>query len=193
MSRSCSDVSDLRKGINIMKSSDRAAEKAPRRSGKRFNALDALIIIIIIAVLAVTLLAYLPGGILRLPEKNNVTVTYTIEVKGVKRELAAGIAVDDPVTEKGTSVSLGNISAEVEVTPYSTVRYDAASGEVVTDEYSGLSTLLITVTAQAGYDSSRGYTVNGRRIAIGAEYGISLPGFEGTGSCISITETGGSK
>ena len=110
-----------------MKSSDRAAEKAPRRSGKRFNALDALIIIIIVAVLAVTLLAYLPGGILRLPEKNNVTVTYTIEVKGVKRELAAGIAVDDPVTEKGTSVSLGNISAEVEVTPYSTVRYDAAS------------------------------------------------------------------
>lgn len=193
MSRSCSDVSDLRKGINIMKSSDRAAEKAPRRSGKRFNALDALIIIIIVAVLAVTLLAYLPGGILRLPEKNNVTVTYTIEVKGVKRELAAGIAVDDPVTEKGTSVSLGNISAEVEVTPYSTVRYDAASGEVVTDEYSGLSTLLITVTAQAGYDSSRGYTVNGRRIAIGAEYGISLPGFEGTGICISITETGGSK
>lgn len=69
MSRSCSDVSDLRKGINIMKSSDRAAEKAPRRSGKRFNALDALIIIIIVAVLAVTLLAYLPGGILRLPEK----------------------------------------------------------------------------------------------------------------------------
>ena len=193
MSRSCSDVSDLRKGINIMKSSDRAAEKAPRRSGKRFNALDALIIIIIVAVLAVTLLAYLPGGILRLPEKNNVTVTYTIEVKGVKRELAAGIAVDDPVTEKSTSVSLGNISAEVEVTPYSTVRYDAASGEVVTDEYSGLSTLLITVTAQAGYDSSRGYTVNGRRIAIGAEYCISLPGFEGTGSCISITETGGSK
>ncbi len=193
MSRSCSDVSDLRKGINIMKSSDRAAEKAPRRSGKRFNALDALIIIIIVAVLAVTLLAYLPGGILRLPEKNNVTVTYTIEVKGVKRELAAGIAVNDPVTEKGTSVSLGNISAEVEVTPYSTVRYDAASGEVVTDEYSGLSTLLITVTAQAGYDSSRGYTVNGRRMAIGAEYSISLPGFEGTGSCISITETGGSK
>lgn len=193
MSRSCSDVSDLRKGINIMKSSDRAAEKAPRRSGKRFNALDALIIIIIVAVLSVTLLAYLPGGILRLPEKNNVTVTYTIEVKGVKRELAAGIAVDDPVTEKSTSVSLGNISAEVEVIPYSTVRYDAASGEVVTDEYSGLSTLLITVTAQAGYDSSRGYTVNGRRIAIGAEYGISLPGFEGTGNCISITETGGSK
>lgn len=193
MSRFCSDVSDIRKGINIMKSSDHAAEKAPRRSGKRFNALDALIIIIIVAVLAVTLLAYLPGGILRLPEKNNVTVTYTIEVKGVKRELAAGIAVDDPVTEKGTSVSLGNISAEVEVTPYSTVRYDAASGEVVTDEYSGLSTLLITVTAQAGYDSSRGYTVNGRRIAIGAEYGISLPGFEGTGGCISITETGGSK
>ena len=130
MSRFCSDVSDIRKGINIMKSSDRAAEKAPRRSGKRFNALDALIIIIIVAVLAVTLLAYLPGGILRLPEKNNVTVTYTIEVKGVKRDLAAGIAVDDPVTEKGTSVSLGNISAEVEVTPYSTVRYDAASGAV---------------------------------------------------------------
>ena len=59
------------------------------------------------------------------------------------------------------------------------------------DEYDELSTLLITVKSNAKSNSSSGYSIGGRRIAIGAESALSLPGFEGTGSCISITEISG--
>ena len=179
-----------------MNSADGSAERSRRRgktrSGRRFNVLDVIIILIIVAVLALTLLAYLPGGLFRLAQNSsNATIIYTVEIKGVKRELAKGISVGDPVTEKETSINLGSVSAEVEVMPYSQVRYDAASGEVVLDEYEELSTLLITVTADAKSDPSKGYSIGGRRIAIGAEYKLSLPGFEGTGNCISITEISG--
>ena len=176
-----------------MNNADGSVKKAPHkgRSGRRFNLLDALIILIVVAVIALVLRAYLPGGLFRLAESSDVTIIYTVEVTGVKRELAAGIAVGDKVTEKGTAVFLGNVSAEVEVTPFSQVRYDADSGEVVMDEYDELSTLLITVKSNAKSNSSSGYSIGGRRIAIGAEYALSLPGFEGTGSCISITEISG--
>lgn len=177
------------KGIIIMNVTDRTDEKKVRRSGYRFNVLDALIAVIILAVVALTLFAYLPSGLSHFSStKNDATISYTIEIKGVRRELIEGIAVNDPVTEKGSAVALGKVSAEVEVSPASRVRYDAASGEVVVDELSDVSDILITVTSAAGYDKSRGYTVGGHRIAVGAEYTLSLPGFEGTGTCISINE-----
>lgn len=174
-----------------MKTTERPAENE-RRKGYRFNILDAFIAVVIAAVVIVTLLAYLPSGIFKKSsEKNSISVTYTIEIKNVKRELASGIAVGDPVTEKGTAVRLGNVGAEVEVAPHSQVRYDAASGEVVLDELADYSDLLITITASAAYNASSGYTVNGKRIAVGAAYRLSMPGFEGSGKCISITEVAG--
>lgn len=180
-----------------MNTSERPAEKKPHRKGYRFNILDALIAVIIAAVVIVLLLAYLPSGLFGgSADKSGISVTYTIEIKNVRRELASGISVGDPVTEKSTAVSLGGVSAEVEVVPYSQVRYDPVSGEVVLDEYADYSDLLITITAPAAYSTSRGYTVNGRRIAVGAAYRISMPGFEGYGQCISITEVavnGGTK
>lgn len=157
----------------------------------RFNILDALIIIIAAAVAAVLLMAYLPGGLARISSDGDTTIIYTVEVQGVKRDLASGISVNDSVTEKQTSVALGRVSSEVEVTAYNYVRYDTKTGEVVLDEYDDLATILITITADARSDGSRGYTVNGCRIAIGAEYSLSSPNFEGIGTCISISEISG--
>jgi hypothetical protein len=49
-----------------------------------------------------------------------------------------------------------------------------------------LSNVLLTITAEARIDEVKGYLVDGRRIAVGADYFIDLPGFEGRGECISI-------
>ena len=77
--------------VNNMNNADGSVKKAPHkgRSGRRFNLLDALIILIVVAVIALALLAYLPGGLFRLAESSDVTIIYTVEVTGVKRELAA--------------------------------------------------------------------------------------------------------
>ena len=71
-----------------MNVTDRADEKKVRRSGYRFNVLDALIAVIILAVVALTLFAYLPSGLSHFSStKNDATISYTIEIKGVRREL----------------------------------------------------------------------------------------------------------
>lgn len=183
--------------VKTMNSSDKSTKKKSNHGGYRFNILDALIAVVIFAVIGVVLVAYLPGGLSATSGgKGSVTVTYTIEIKNVDRKLADWITVGDTVTERASAVDLGRVSAEVEVSPSGIVRYDPASGEVIIDEAEDTSDILITVTATAKYDASRGYTVNGKRLAVGTNYSISLPKFEGNGECIGIIEissNGGAK
>lgn len=176
--------------VTTMNSSERSTVKRSDRRGYHFNILDAIIVLVILAVIAVILVAYLPGGLSASDSgRGSVTVTYTLEIKGAQRKLADWIAVGDTVTERTSAVGLGRVSAEVEVSPAGVVRFDPTSGEVIIDEAEDLSDLLITITTTAKYDPSRGYTVNGKRLAVGAVYSVSLPRFEGAGECIGIIET----
>ncbi len=187
----------MRVMVAKMNSSDKSTAKKTDLRNYRFNILDALIAVVILVVIAVVLVAYLPGGLSASGNnRENVTVTYTIEIKGINRKLADWIIVGDTVTDRDTAIDIGRISAEVEVSHAGIVRYDPTSGEVIIYEAEDTSDLLITVTANAKYDVSRGYTVNGKRLAVGADYSISLPKFEGNGECIGIIEissNGGAK
>lgn len=152
-----------------------------------FSIIDALIILIVAAVLIVVISAYSGGGNISFTSEK-ATIMYTVEIEGIDPALASSIAVGDGVVDEN-GYSLGAVAAGVEVDSFFEISYDPATGEVISSEHPRLSNILITITAEAEIDSIGGYVVDGRRIAVGAEYQLDLPGFEGRGRCISIIES----
>lgn len=162
-------------------------QKKPSRRGnakKRFSLIDAIILVVAVALIILIVFAY--AGSLDISFSTKKTsITYTIEIQGIDPALAANIAVGAAVIDEN-GYSLGNVAAGVEVDSYFEVSYDPVSKEVVSSEHPALSNVLLTITAEAKVDDVKGYLVDGRRIAVGAEYFVDLPGFEGKGECISI-------
>lgn len=153
---------------------------------RRFNILDAIIILVFLSAVGLVIAVYSPLDIFG-NSGEKTKITYTVEIQGVDPALAAGIAVGDTVmNEKGYVI--GQVASPVEVDAYSEYYYNSVSGEVEYAEHPDLSNLLIVITLNADSDQERGFSTNGLRIAVGAEYTLVLPGFEGEGSCISIIE-----
>lgn len=161
-------------------------KKAKKAGGSRhrFNALDAVLILMAIAAAGLLIAVYSPSALFGNTGKT-ARITYTVELTAVDPGLAAAVRVGDEVTD-GNGYAIGQVAAEVEVAPYQIVSYSADGDEVILAEHPTLSNLLITISAEAADNGESGYTVNGRRIAIGAGYTLVLPGFEGSGNCIGI-------
>ena len=57
-------------------------------------------------------------------------------------------------------------------------------------EYPDRYDLVVTVTADAVFTEGVGYTVNGRRVAVGTQFYLMFPDYLGQGYCISMRELG---
>jgi len=170
----------------IKKRSASKSERSSRRSG--FNLLDALILVCLVATVALVVLVYSPAEIFNL-RSNDVTIIYSINVSGVPADYAATINVSDIVTDK-EGYNLGVVASDVEVEPHVIYEYrenSDGSGSIVEIVHPELVDLIITVSAKADINSD-GYTVDGKRIALEAEYDIVLPEFVSKGICISLSE-----
>ncbi|MCQ2353543.1 MAG: DUF4330 domain-containing protein [Clostridia bacterium] len=152
----------------------------------RFNVLDAVLIVILLVAAALVVAVYSPLDIFGSSAKKT-KITFTVEIEGVDASLASKIAVGDTVMN-GNSCFLGTVVSPVEVEADSKFFYNPATGETEYAEHPDLSDLLIVITVNADTDAERGFSVNGVRLAAGAEYSLVLPGFEGEGTCISIIE-----
>lgn len=170
----------------IKKRSASKSERSSRRSG--FNLLDALILVCLVATVALVVLVYSPAEIFNL-RSNDVTIIYSINVSGVPADYAATINVSDIVTDE-EGYNLGVVASDVEVEPHVIYEYrenSDGSGSIVEILHPELVDLIITVSAKADINSD-GYTVDGKRIALEAEYDIVLPEFVSKGICISLSE-----
>lgn len=170
----------------IKKRSASKSERSSRRSG--FNLLDALILVCLVATVALVVLVYSPAEIFNL-RSNDVTIIYSINVSGVPADYAATINVSDIVTDE-EGYNLGVVASDVEVEPHVIYEYrenSDGSGSIVEIVHPELVDLIITVSAKADINSD-GYTVDGKRIALEAEYDIVLPEFVSKGICISLSE-----
>lgn len=162
------------------------SKKSSRHSGgkKRFSMIDAIILIVVAVLVTIVVFSYVGGLDISFSAKKT-SITYTIELQGIDPTLAANIAVGAAVIdEKGHS--LGTVAAGVEVDSYFEISYDPVSKEVISYEHPTLSNVVLTITAEAIVDDVKGYLVDGQRIAVGAEYFIDLPSFEGKGECVSV-------
>jgi hypothetical protein len=164
----------------------RKSEKKQRKNN--FNILDALIIVAVLALITVTVLVYSPTEILNL-NSDNTTVMYSVCISGVSANYAASVKVGDTVSD-ADGHKLGIVASDVEIEPHAVYKYqtdESGNGSIVKITHPELVDIIITVTATAE-KSDVGFTVDGMRIAIEAEYELVFPGFESKGVCISLSE-----
>lgn len=167
---------------------NKSAKQNSVTSKRGFNFLDALIIISILATVALIVLVYSPLKLFNI-KSNDATIIYSINISGVPAEYASSISVSDIVTDdKG--YNLGLVASDVQVEPHVIYEYrenQDGSGSIIEIIHPDLVDLIITVSANAEV-ADDGYIVDGKRIALEAEYNIVLPEFEAKGVCISLSE-----
>ncbi len=176
---------EIVKNTNIKKNKPKREKRA---HGNRFNFIDAIIIICIISVLTLLYFVYSPLEILGIGT-TETDIIYTLKISGVPSEYAAAITIGDTIADTDGYV-LGTVATAVEIEPHSIYEYrenEFGSGGIVRITHPDLVDLIITVSASSekGRD---GYSVDGKRIAVEAEYQLLLPKFESKGRCISLSE-----
>ena len=175
----------------ITKTQNSKKPKAKREKvsrGNRFNLIDAIIIICIVSVLALLYFVYSPLQLLGIGTKET-NIIYTVKVSGVPSEYASAITMGDIIADNDGYI-LGTVASEVEIEPHSIYEYrenEFGSGGIVRITHPDLVDLIITISATSEKGSD-GYTVDGKRIAVEAEYHLMLPKFESKGTCISLSE-----
>ena len=153
-----------------------------------FNILDAFIIIGILAFVAVIVIVYSPVGVFKF-NSNDADIIYTVSVRGVSSDYAGSVKIGDVVTDS-KGYNLGTVVSDVQIEPHVVYEYrenEDGSGSIVQINHPELVDLIITVSANAKVKED-GYTVDGKRIALEAEYELIFPGFESKGVCISLSE-----
>lgn len=170
----------------IKQNNTQKRERSSRTTG--FNFVDAIIVVCIISVLVLLYFVYSPLELLGIGTKET-NIIYTVKVSGVPSEYASAIKIGEVVSERDGYV-LGTVASEVEIEPYSIYEYkenEFGSGGIVSITHPDLVNLIITVSARAEKGKD-GYIVDGKRIAVEAEYEFMLPKFQSKGICISLSE-----
>ncbi len=166
----------------------KAAKKDKTSRRGKLNFLDVVILACVLAVAALLFFVYSPFELLGVSSRDT-NIIYTLRISGVSPSYAASISVGDVISDPD-GYNLGVVASDVEVEPHSMYVYREnadGSGGIVQIKHPELIDLIITVTAEAEHGAD-GYTVDGKRIAVEAEYEIVLPKFESKGICISLSE-----
>ena len=166
----------------------RSKKKERNKKPGSFNILDALIVIGILAFAAVIIIVYSPIGLLKI-NSDDAVIIYTVSIQGVSADYAASVKVGDEITD-AKGYNLGKVVSDVEVESHVVYEYREngdGNGSIAVITHPELVDLIITVAANAKVNDD-GYTVDGKRIALEAEYELVFPGFESKGVCISLSE-----
>jgi len=165
--------------------------KPVKKKKGRFNLVDLLLVVVALAVAFVVVFVVDPFSInLFGGEEREITLEYTIRISNVDVAFTDNITVGNEVVDSSVKTSLGYVSSVENDIPYSEPYYDNATDTVSMKEYPGRYDIMVTVTAKAIFEDGFGYTVEGRRIAVGAQMYLMFPDFVGTGSCVSMREIG---
>ncbi len=153
----------------------------------RFNVVDALITVIILLVAFAILWIFDPFLWFSADTKQEVTLKYVVELKGVDDDVNSNIKAGETVTNASTKNAIGTI-VSVKTRNATVWEYDEKSDSMVEKTIEGKSDIYITIQVKCVYEKSVGYTVNGQQIAYGTVLNLRLTNFNGVGTCVSIEE-----
>ena len=165
-----------------------------KKTKRKFNIIDFLILIIIIAVVGVCIYAVVSwSNIKSLWSTSTVELQYTVEFRGVDKEFVDKIKVGDTVTDAVSKNQLGVVNKVDNQEPYTVLDYkvstdpDAKEEKISSELVQEPNKFNVTVyiSASAEYESGIGYTINGRRIAVGEMIEMRFPEFSSVGYCIA--------
>ena len=158
------------------------------RKQKKFNIIDAMLIIIIAAAIGV--LVYVLMGNNLINSSQNVTILYKIEVPIIKnsmlpdiRKLQAGNEILDSVRNQ----SIGNIY-DVEIDEAYFNLENSATGVVERVIHPEHSKVTLTVQVRCEKSDIKKYYINGKNIMTGTKIDFRTPYFIYSGYCIYLEE-----
>ena len=165
--------------------------KPVKKQKGRFNLMDLLLVLIAVSIILAFVFVLDPFSLDIMGRSGHkVTLEYTLRIENVEGVLIDKIHTRDEVVDASIKTSLGYVNAVENDTPYTEAYYNSKDDQVSMTEYPDRYDLVVTVTAEAVFTEGVGYTVNGRRVAVGAEFYLMFPDYVGSGYCISMRELG---
>lgn len=163
-----------------------------KKKKKRFNFIDFIIILLIVAIIGVVVYLFSPWAqIEKLWTKDKAELTFFVEIKDVDIEFIDRIKEGDTVIDAVSKNSLGSIAEAPQVEKafvYDYVLDENGQMSCVISEHPTKYNITIKVNASADFHKNVGFTVNGRRIAVGELLDMRLPQFSCSGTCVQIYE-----
>lgn len=165
--------------------------KPVKKKKGRFNLMDLILVLLAVGIALFVLFVIDPFSInLFGADEQNVTLEYSIRIENVEATFMDKIRIRDEVIDASLKTSLGYVNAVENDIPHAEPYYDSEDDLVSMKEYPNRYDLIITVTADAVFTQGVGYTVNGRRVAVGSEFYLMFPEYLGEGFCVSMREIG---
>lgn len=146
----------------------------------RVNFVDILLTLVIAAIVAVG--AYMIGsafGIDVSAEKEELTVEYTLQFRGLMPEFDGKVQVGEDVIDAQKRLNIGTVQA-VWTEPFEKDVYNEETGEMVLATHPDYFTLNVRISSP-GYITDEMYYVNGIKMAVGAGVSVHLKNFCATG------------
>lgn len=137
----------------------------------RINFVDVLLTLFIVAIVGVG--AFMIGsafGIDISAEKEDMTIEYTLQLRGMMPEFKDNVTVGETVIDAQKRLNLGTVTA-VWSEPYEKDVYDEESGTMVKAVHPENVTMYIRISSP-GYVTDEMYYVNGIKMAVGI--GLSI-------------------
>ncbi len=153
---------------------------------KGFNIVDLLLILFALSVVFFAVFVLDPFDLDILAEDDVGTeISYSVCLSGIESTYIEKIQTGDSVFDANTKQYLGVVMEVSEAKPHMVLRHDEYSGSYM-QQVTGLFDVVVTIQADASFVERVGYSVEGKRIAVGAEYTMVFPNFAGKGYCISF-------
>ena len=162
----------------------------------RFKVLDFIIIATVVLLVAVCVVLTVPKFQKMFLSDDTVQITYTVVFENVDESVYDLITLDQAVVNALDGSSLGTVALTPETVSYYEFILDKSSDGDYVAKKVALDSLgqnvTVTIRATARYNEGTGYTVDGCRIATGAELQLRFPNFVGTGYCngVSVIDLG---
>ncbi len=151
-----------------------------------FNIVDLLLILFALSVIFFAVFVLDPFDLDVLEEDDSdLKISYTICLTNVDSEYIERIQVGDSVFDANTKQFLGTVMEVGDVTLCKILRHSEQYGSYMQNVPNSYD-IIVVIQADAVFKEKVGYSVDGKRIAVGGTYSLVFPNFAGKGNCISF-------
>ncbi len=163
-------------------------QMATKAKKRRFNVVDALIIVLVLAVIAVAVWLVVWRKNVQNAEES-FDIEYIVELRTIRDEFTDNFKVGDKLIDSASKLQLGEIIA-TNITPATFTGTNYETGSLAYYDYPEHSDVALTVKATATLNSDGEYLIDhGFVISVGETVYVRLPGYVGVGYCTQLKKT----
>ena len=158
---------------------------------RRFNFVDAIIIIVALVLIAALVFIFAFDGMSAISaifgKGETVTIYYAVEFSRVKDDVWDNVELKegDEVIDSVRNYTIGKV-VDQQVIKSEVITGDD-DGNAVICEYPGYKTVILFIAAEA-QKGNYGYVIDGYELQVGKMVDASAPEFTGSGYCVALME-----